>query len=168
MEEIKVYSKGEYVVYKKSGVFRIDDIRKEKICSEIKSYYLLQSVYDKNASVYVPADNEVLVGMMEQVLTKEEIEAVIEKSKECKIDWPLNSQERQAMFDNLLENKDLSMIICLMKILLCSKEQALSDKIKFPAIDEHALNSCRKMLSEAFAFSLGIDKKDVQQYIMNK
>lgn len=52
-----------------------------------------------------------------------------------------------------------------MKLLMLRKEEARLTKGKFPALDERALNNSQKILEEAFAFTLGINKKDVITYI---
>jgi RNA polymerase-interacting CarD/CdnL/TRCF family regulator len=46
---------GEYVVYKKRGVFVIESTKEERIGKEVKVYYVLRSVYDEKSTVYVPA-----------------------------------------------------------------------------------------------------------------
>lgn len=92
--ETLAHKKGEYVVYKKHGIYLIDDVRRDKICGIFKFYYVLKSVYDKNATVYVPADCENLVSQMERVLTLEEIEEITEKSKGVSIEWVSDSADR--------------------------------------------------------------------------
>ena len=166
--ETLVHKKGEYVVYKKHGIYLIDDVRRDKICGIFKFYYVLKSVYDKNATVYVPADCENLVSQMERVLTLEEIKEITEKSKDISIEWVSDSAGRQEAFDEILNCNDLSRVIALMKLLMLRKEEARVNKGKFPALDERTLNNSQKILEEAFAFTLGINKKDVISYLFEE
>ena len=66
MEKLKNYlhNIGEIVVYRKQGVYEITSIKEQDIGSETKDYYVLSSVYDKNASVYVPVDSEALTSQI--------------------------------------------------------------------------------------------------------
>lgn len=162
------HKKGEYVVYKKQGIYLIDDVRQDNICGFKKCFYVLRSVYDSNATVYVPADSDALVSQMEKVLTLPRIEQIIEESKHRNIQWEADSDLRQEEFQNILLSGDLSKVIVLVKLLLARKEELRQCKKKIPALDERTLTAAVRTLEEAFAFSLGLEKKDVLEYIKEK
>lgn len=156
---------GEYVVYKKHGIYEIAEIRREKVCSELKTYYILKSVYDSNATVYVPADNEELVSRMERVLTRQEIDEIIRSSKAEPMEWIELNSERFAAQEEVIAQGNLSCILALMRLLTRKKEEALEIKAKVFAHDERMLAASQRIICEAFAFSLGLDKKGVLDYI---
>lgn len=156
---------GEHVVYKKHGVYEIAEIRREKISGEVKTYYILKSVYDANSTVYVPADKDELVSQMERVLSAQEIETIIDNSKTVQMEWIDSNSERFDVCEKILAQGDLSRILALLKLLMQKKQEALNTKNKIFAHDERMLTASQKIISEAFAFSLGIDKKDVVAYI---
>lgn len=162
------HTQGEYVVYKKKGVYQITDIRKEKMCGVLNTYYVLKSVYDGNASVYVPVDHEDLTSQMEHVLSREEIADIIEKSKTEDVQWIAQSAERSEYLEEIIASENLSRIIAMHSLLTEKKEEALKNKSKTFAHDERMLSCAQKIVSEAFAFSLGIDKKQVMDYIAEK
>ncbi len=159
---------GEYVVYKKHGIYEIAEIRREKICSELKTYYILKSVYDRNATVYVPTDKEDLVNQMERVLSKQEIEEIILQSKEETLEWIDTNAERFSAQEEVIAQGDLCKILAMMRLLAKKKEEAIRAKTKVFAHDERMLSASQKIISEAFAFSLGLDKKGVIDYIAEK
>jgi len=150
------FKTGDYVVYKKKGIYIIDNIRKEKICGALINYYILKSVYDQNATVYVPVDCENLVNQMESVLSVVEIEKIIEKSKGLSVQWASDHLQRQSDFNEILGSNDLSMVIALMLMLQKRRDEASLLKAKVSAVDERALTNAKRVLSEAFAFSLGL------------
>ncbi len=160
--------KGDYVVYKKRGIYIIDDIRKEKIAGEQKSYYVLKSVYDANVSVYVPLDNEELVSRMDKVLSSDEIEHIIAKSHTVELKCCEDANEVKNYYEEIFADDDLSVVIALMKSLAEKKRVTSLSKGRFAAADERALGNCQKILCEAFAFSLGMEKGDIIAYIMKK
>ncbi|MBQ2944565.1 MAG: hypothetical protein IJD93_07755 [Ruminococcus sp.] len=152
---------GEFVVYKKHGIYEISEIRAEKIAGEAKTYYVLKSVYDANVTVYVPADKEELTSQMESPLTKAEIEGIVEKSKGTEIELPEVNSERFAFCEEIIAQGDLSKILALLLLLKKSKEEALLQKRKLFAHDERMLAASQNIIREAFAFPLGMDKKNV-------
>ncbi|MBQ8000931.1 MAG: CarD family transcriptional regulator [Ruminococcus sp.] len=156
---------GEFVVYKKHGIYEIAEIRREKICSELKTYYILKSVYDSNATVYVPTDKEDLVNQMEKVLSKKEIEDIILCSKSEPMEWIPANAERFQTQEDIIAQGNLSVILAMMRLLMNKKEEAIRTKTKVFAHDDRMLTACQKIICEAFAFSLGLDKKGVLSYL---
>ncbi len=156
---------GEHVVYKKHGIYEIAEIRRERVCSEFKTYYILKSVYDVNATVYVPTDKEDLVNQMEKVLSKKEIDDIILQSKEETMEWIDTNAERFADMEEIIAQGDLNRILSMMRMLMSKKEEAQKTKTKVFAHDERMLSASQKIICEAFAFSLGLDKKGVLDYI---
>lgn len=159
---------GEHVVYKKHGVYEIADIKTDKICGTEKTYYVLRSVYDSNATVYVPADCEALVSQMELPLTASDINCMIDSSKEAQMEWIDTAAERREFFEDIMNSCDLSRIVAMMRLLIRHKEEALASKAKTFAHDERMLAASQKLVAESFAYSLGIDKKEVVAYIDNR
>ncbi len=162
------HKSGEYVVYKKQGIYLIDDVRQDNICGVKKCFYVLKSVYDANATVYVPTDRQELVDQMEKVLTMSQIDRIIEESKHREIEWEEEHTLRQELFSDILQCADLSNVIALVKLLTTRKEEFRLNKKKMPAMDERTLSAACRILDEAFAFSLGLEKKNVMSYIAEK
>ncbi len=159
---------GEHVVYKKHGVYEIAEIRRERVCSEFKTYYILKSVYDSNATVYVPADKEDLVNQMERVLSKQEVDEIILSSMDGYVEWIDTNAERFQAQEEIIAQGDLSRILAMMRLLMRKREEAIKAKTKVFAHDERMLSASQKIISEAFAFSLSLDKKGVMGYISEK
>ncbi|MGN0452403.1 MAG: CarD family transcriptional regulator [Ruminococcus sp.] len=163
-EELK-YSVGDYVSYRRSQVCEVCEIRRDKVCGEFRNYYILKSVYDSNSSVFVPVDSPSLVAQMERILTKDEIESLIDKSKSSELQWINAVQERSDRFEEILKSDDLSLLIAMYLLISQKREESLRSKSKIFAHDERMLQASRKKLCEAFAFSLGIKKDEVIPYI---
>jgi CarD family transcriptional regulator len=71
------------VVYGAQGVCEIIGIEDRKIDGEIKKYFVLKPKNDKGATCYVPTWNEKAWGKMRKVMTKEDVNALID-SMPCK------------------------------------------------------------------------------------
>lgn len=160
------WNTGDYVVYKKRGVYELAEIRTEKVAGDTMNYYILRSVYDKNATVYVPADKPSLVSQMEEILTAQGVEDIIRTAKENPMEWISVNGERFAQADEIVSKGSLEDILSMMILLMDKKQEAQLTKTKFFAHDERVLNTAKKIVSEAFAFPLGIDRKEVIDYIV--
>ncbi len=159
---------GKYIVYKKHAVYEITDIKEEKISGVKKDYFVLKSVYDDRSAIYVPTDSESLLSRMTEPFSRAEALRIIEESKDCEAIWLENTSERFAYFDRLMEEDHLPRIIKAYFLLAFKREQAQSCKKKFFAHDERTMQSAQKLICEALAFSLGINKKEVISFISEK
>ena len=159
------WNTGDYVVYKKRGVYQVSEIRTEKVAGDVTNYYILRSVYDPNATVYVPADKPLLVAQMENILSSCEVDDIIRSAKNNPMEWISVNSERFRRTDEIMAQGSLCEILAMMLLLMDKKQEALSTKTKFFAHDERTLNASRKVISEAFSFPLDVDRKLVVDYI---
>jgi RNA polymerase-interacting CarD/CdnL/TRCF family regulator len=160
------WNTGDYVVYKKRGVYEISEIRTEKVAGDTADYYVLRSVYDLNATVYVPADKPSLVSQIESVLTAQQVEEIICTAKANPMEWISVNGERFALGDETVAKGEVKDVLSLMLLLMEKRQEAISTKTKFFAHDERNLNTAKRIISDAFAFPLGIDRKEVVDYIV--
>ena len=159
---------GENVMYGQNGICHIDDIRKEKFSnSGMRSYYVMNSIYDQHTKMYVPTDTDDSVLGIRKILSPEEINALIIKSEESTNEWIEDSRVRAETFNRLLKSDDLTDILWLLKVLKLHKIEVEKVNRKFYTSDERIFLSAEKMITEEFSFVLGIDKDEVIPYIIN-
>lgn len=170
MENSKNYlhNIGEVVVYRKQGVYEITAVKEQDIGSVTKEYYVLSSVYDKNASVYVPVDSEALTSQIQRMLTKDEIDAIIAESKENPMEWIENNARRAQCFEEILKSGELSGILAVLNMFLFRKENVDKKCYRTFARDEKAFAAVQKIITEAFAYPLGLSKTEVIPYITER
>ena len=65
------------VQYGTDGVCRITDITTRELRDRQIDYYVLKPVFNKNATLFVPLNNEALVGRMRYTMTADEISGII-------------------------------------------------------------------------------------------
>ena len=162
------HSIGETIVYRKQGIYKIADIKEQKIGNVKKDYYVLSSVYDKNATVYVPADNENLTLFMERVLSKEEIHSIIDMSEKENVVWIENTTERALYLEEIIRSGDLAKILSVVKMFIIRKEDKGGKPYRTFARDEKAFAAAQKAVTEAFAYPLGIERTQVVSYITDR
>lgn len=162
------YNIGDTVVYRKQGVYLVSGIKEQEIGGTIKDYYVLSSVYDKNSSVYVPVNNETLTTQMERVLSKEEIDGIIDESEENSAVWIEDNAQRSEFFEEILKNGNLSQILSMLKLLILRKGNPDRKTHRCTARDEKVFAAAMKAVTEAFAYPLGIEKTEVISYITDR
>lgn len=64
---------------------------------EKREYYVLKPVYDENPTIYAPTDNETVTQKMRRVLTKDEIDSLIESLENNDTKWSNNDIEKRVL-----------------------------------------------------------------------
>ena len=97
-----MFNVGEAVIYC-SQVYTVEGTEKKTIGKTVKEYYCLKNVYDERNSVFIPVDNELLVGKMRAVLSRKEILEMIAGFPNIESCWVEDEKERNAKFKEILE-----------------------------------------------------------------
>ncbi len=142
---------GERVLYSSNGVMEIADIRDEEIGDTSRRYYVLNKLDStSSAQIFVPVDNEKLVGNMFPVLTKEEALDLISRAPSIQeLDWPTSSRARADKFQSVLDSGDRERIIALIKAIHNNGERRkLEGKRNFLSDDAIMLRAKRLIYSE--------------------
>lgn len=164
----KMYKKDDIVMYASQGVCKITDIVTQEVCNQSSEYYVLQPVYSNTARVYVPVSNENLTGKMRRVLSKEELDNMIDSIPDVADEWIENDHARKEHYKEIISGSDRFSLICMIRELYMHKELLAQQGKKLHASDERFFKEAEKILYEEFALVLNIDTKDVLAYIKNR
>lgn len=155
-----MYKTGDYVTYKENGICQVAE--------ETEEHYILQPVYSHNMTVYVPKKSQLLLQCMCRVLTKAEIDRTIQETEASSYTWIEDSKARTEAFNHMLKSGDKTAILWLVKALSLHKIEVEQKKRSFYASDKRILTAAEKMITEEFAFVLGIEPEEVIPYIIQK
>ena len=161
------FTKGEYVLYKTTGVCLIEDIRKCDFMKKDILYYILKPVASKGSTIYVPLDSE-LAKDMKPVITETEIEELLSDTKGKEIDWIEEKAKRIEYFNSIISEGDRQKIILLVRCLYLKKREKQLSKKNICVADENILKTAEKLINEEFSFSIGCSEKNVVNYIRFK
>ena len=165
---VNSFSVGDCVVYAGNGICRINDIRRERFGGmEERIYYVMNSVYDEKAKFYLPADICCSGEKLRPLLSREEINSVIDKTEGTGSRWIENDEERMAAFEDLLKSGSVADILWLLKVLSLHKEEMHGSGRKFRASDEKMLAAAERVITEEFAYVLGLNREGVIPYIID-
>lgn len=158
---------GEYVVYGASEICRINE--KVKRCFDgitEREYYKLIPVYSKGSTFYIPADD--YDGKVRKLLTKEQIYALIDEMPDAQTQWCEDKNQRKNQFFSVLHSDNYHELISMMRTLYLHREEQNSKGKKLHAADERVMQEAEKLIHHEFSFVLGIDEKDIGDFIENR
>ncbi|MBQ7288731.1 MAG: CarD family transcriptional regulator [Clostridia bacterium] len=160
------YKVNAMVQYSAAGICKIVRTEKKQILQQEKEYYVLQPMFEKNSTIYVPTDNADLLSKMRPVLNAEEIHALIQSIRDDEDIWIEDKQERQTAFRSLLQRGDRAEIIKLIKAMYLQEKELHAKGKKLHIADEKMYKIAQKVLYDEFAFVLDIQPSEVVPMIM--
>jgi len=162
------HNKGDYVVYGENGVCKIIDIRDESFAGlDVTAYYVLETVYS-HTTIFIPLNSEALSGKLKKILSVEKINALIDDTAIITEEWIEDCKERAKHFEELLNGGERCELLWLIKVLSTHKTEVEEKNKRFYISDKNILTAAEKVITEEFAFVLGIDKSDVVHYIRKR
>ena len=153
-----MFETGAYIICGQHGVCRVESIGPIRLseASAGKDYYTLAPLYSKGGVIYVPADSEKII--MRYVLSKEEAKKLIGEIKDIDM----------LGMKKALRTCDVRQWVRVIKTVYERKQKRQAQGKKVTAGDERCLHAARENLYGELAVSLGIEKNDVERYIMEK
>ncbi len=159
---------GDNVRYATTGVCSIVDITEMTVSKKRSQYYVLQPVYKNTLQVYVPCDNEALISKMRRILSKEEIMELIESMPKTVSAWNDNELSRKQEFLQILSLGDRQKLISMIRTIYLHKEKQAASGKRLHQSDERSFMEAQRLLSDEFAFVLGIKPEEVTPFILEK
>lgn len=166
-----MFKENDVVVYNRSGVCVIEKIEEKSFLTNKKydnTYYVLKPVFDPTSTIFVPVGNEKLVGMMRSVLSKKEIDEMIERAKNSETTWIDEQRVRTENFRRTLSGGINTELLQMIRCLLAHKDFQAKNGKKLCSSDEEMLRDAKREVSREFAYSLGIEQDDVENYIATR
>ena len=164
-EVLAVFNIGDAIIYGTHGVCVIGDIAQMKLVGDRREYFVLSPIKDPNSKIYAPTDSEALKAKMRRLLTKDEINGLIDGVSSKKTEWINDEGTRRDFCDAVLKSGDRAQLMKLIEMLYMRQKSLKNDKRHFHIADEKALKEAQDMLHDEFSYVLGIPADSVPQYI---
>ncbi len=163
-----MFSVGDTVSYGTQGICKITGITDMEIANIKKQYYLLTPIYDNRAAIYVPTDNDKLLKNMHKILSKKEIDALIDEAAASPMEWIADDMERKEKCSLILKSGDRYELMRLVEMLYLRREELKTTKKHFHILDERYLREAERLLHDEFSYVLEIQRNQVPTYILNR
>lgn len=167
-----MYQKGEYIIYGRSGICRIEDITHLNIAGADKKrlYYVLAPLNIKGNRVYFPVDKE--DANARRVITEQEAWALLDEIPGIPEIRVTNEKLREDHYKQAVNSCDYRQWVAVIKTLYQRKQLRAAQGKKMGATDERYLKMAEDALYGELAFVMGKNKAEMEpfmiQYMENK
>ena len=164
---IMCFSVGDYVMYGSSGVCRISGVEKRNFDGQHETDYIsLVPVSSASSKYYIPQKNS--DSKIRSLLTKEQINQLIDEIPDTAATWFSDSHERKNAFASIIKSDDYKQIISMIKALHIHKELKNSGGKKLNSSDENFMHRAENLMYQEFSVVLGIPQDNVVDYISKR
>ena len=158
---------GDTVLYGAQGVCKIEGTEENDLGGNTVEYYVLRPVFDENAKIYVPMNNQMLLSRMRDTLTDQEARRLLDSTSDAELVWneddTLRKQQYQAILSRSMETELLSVVKTL---YLHQKEQKAKGK-NLHISDENIYKQAKGILLCELAFAMGISQEKAERLLMS-
>lgn len=163
-----MYQVGDKVVYGVHGVCVVAD-QEEKVIDRKKVTYLALEPIGQTGSRYlVPTHNAAAMAKVRHMLSKDELEALMNSEEVRKDGWIKDENQRKQIYRELIGSGNRTKLMQMVRTLYRhKKEQAAAGK-KVHLCDDNFLRDAEKLLVGEFAVVLEMDPEQAKQYVRSK
>ena len=163
-----MFKVNDVVVYGTQGVCEIVGIDEQKIDGVIRTYFVLKPKDDRGATCYVPTWNEKALAKMRKVMTKQDVDALIDSMPSKSPIWIANEKDRKEAYKNILTSRDQAAIISMVQALFSHKKEREAEGKRMHISDEHFLKDAELLLYSEWQYVLNVDKAGLMAYIFER
>lgn len=158
---------GDIVLYGNDGVCSIQEKVIKKIGGIDHEYFVLKPCNKEGMTIFVPLDNEKAYAKLREVLSKDEIQELIETMPDNDMIWIEDANIRKKKYGEIIASGDHLEIVKLIKTLYINKEKQENEGKKFHVQDKNFLMMAETMINDEFSVVLDISPEEVLPYIIN-
>lgn len=162
-----VFKPGQKLLYGVHGVCTVVGIEQRKVDRKMVEYYCLSPVEPSASNFYIPTGNPAALSKLHPLMTKAELEALMQAVKADPAQWIADENRRKQHYRDLMATLDRKAMLCAVGSLMRQRDaqQALGKRLHM--CDENFLRDAQRLIAGEFSLVLGIPKEEVQQYIQN-
>ena len=155
---------GHTVIHPAEGVCEITEITEKNFSGVSAEYYVLKSVYDGQATVYIPVETKVRP-KIRLALSASQVNAIIDTLDKNEPVKAVNDNQRRQLFKEILASGDEAEIGRVLTTIYELKNQIRGSGKKMKVSDERIIKETERSVFTEFAFSLGLSPEDIPAYI---
>lgn len=152
-----MFEVNDIVLYNRTDVCRVQEIRPMACLGEYRDYYVLKPVYDDsqaNSTVYVPVSAD--ESRVRRAFSADELRAMLADNS-CRVPWLDSPLMRKKEYTELLGRSKPTELIALIRTLSAQRAAKLRTGHKFSEADEKYLLAAQKKLFPLFKYILNVE-----------
>lgn len=163
-----MFKVNDVVVYGAQGVCEIVGIDERKTDGTSKAYFVLKPMDDRGSTFYVPTWNEKALAKMRSVMTKQDVDALIDTMSGRKTTWIENEKDRKEAYRSILASGDRGAVISMVQALYIRKKEREAEGKRLHMSDEHFMRDAEQLLFNEWQYVLNMDKAGLMAYIFQR
>lgn len=163
-----MYQVGDQVVYGVHGVCKVVD-QEERVIDRKKVIYLaLEPIGQAGSRYFVPTHNAAAMAKVRNMLSQEELEAMMESEEVLSDGWIRDENQRKQTYRELIGSGDRVRLLQMVRTLYRHRKAQSAAGKKCHLCDENFLRDAEKLLIGEFSIVLNMDQEQAKHYIRNK
>jgi CarD family transcriptional regulator len=158
-----MFNIGDIIIYSSHGLCQIDDICEKTYGDTTGTYYVLHPLENARLIINIPIDSDQVV--MQNVLEKEEAEAILHSFQQPGIEWIENARERTKKYKSLVNTGDRTVIAQVAVTLMLKKREAEENEEKLDGDDRALLANIEKIMFKELAVSLDTSYEEISNKV---
>ncbi|MFR7854223.1 MAG: CarD family transcriptional regulator [Acutalibacteraceae bacterium] len=164
MEE-KMLKLNDTVMYGTTGVCTVENIEKKTIGKVTRTYYVLRPKAQTSSTVFLPADNEILLSKVRTVMTADEIIGIIRELPAEPNIWVDDDNERKLRYNEIITSGDRKRCLLMVRTLRSHQKELAEKGKRLHIADERALKEGQRLIHDEFSYVLNIEPDEVGNFI---
>ena len=164
-----MFKVNDVIIYGTQGVCQIIGIEEKNISSGKKSYFVLMPINGNGPTIYAPTDNKHVLSKMRRLLSKAEIDELINSMPNENAVWVKNDNERKERYKKILAGGDHVELIKMIKAIYAHKKEREAEGKRLHMMDEGFFKDAEQILYHEFQYVLKLkNKEEVMAYIFSR
>lgn len=156
---------GDKVLYGSHGVCSVVGSEEKNVDRKQVRYLVLEPVTKDGSRYMVPTQNAVVMGRLQHLLPKEELDALFHSDGVHETHWIPNENERKQTYRELLATGKREGLMTMVHTLYGHRAAQMAAGRKCHLCDENFLRDAEKLLGSEVSEVMGMEPMEARQYI---
>ena len=163
-----MFNINDVIVYGSNGVCKIEGIENKELMGTRKQYFVLKPIKSNASTYFVPTENNRLLAKMKSLLSKEEINELIDSMVKEKANWIANESERKEKYRSIISDGNRLELIKMIKSIFIQKKEREANGKRLHASDERFFRDAERLLYGEFEYVLNLSEDQLMTYILDR
>lgn len=164
-----MFQMNDVIVYGTQGVCEITGTEEKVISGKRKTYFVLKPVGENGSTIFVPTDNEAVLGKIRRLLTQDQIHQLIDSMGTDDALWMDDENARRELYKSILAKGEHAELIKMIKAIYIHKKQREAEGKRLHMSDERFFKDAEQLLYNEFQYVLKLhSKEDLLAYIFDR
>lgn len=164
----EMYQTGDKVVYGAHGVCVVAGQQMQIINRRKENFLVLEPVGQEGSRYMIPMDNHSAMGRVRSMMTREELENLLQSSETKSDCWIPDENRRKQTYRELIGSADTVRLMQMVHTLYLHKASQVASGRKVHLCDDNFLRDAEKLLAGELAVVLNIQQDEARQYLRAK